>query len=364
MSEIEKVDTAEKNEEQTMEYDYSKYCKPGVLLAFPWLNLEFTSEEAIKKWLDAQKKLFADIIIALQDGDRQENLREVVRTPTDEDRIQQTTLIKIYQEAVKELHTEPQFLWNNSDSRRRQALFNRVWRYYSTGLIFRENPACVHILECLPPYPSQIRKLREKLFEYKNKQIAKAEAWAQEQKITEKLTETYQTVYKELAGLEPAENYWKQLATGYKCKAFWLFFLVIITIGAGFSLLYLLMECILPRKLFLYHFTLDQIYPFGVIAPVLMGTTLYAWLLTFISRLYVSALHLARDAKEKTVMFKTYFSLLPTGEITETERAIFFNTMFTPCRTGLIRNQNLQTPVDAASRIIEQSQRKNTTPGS
>ncbi len=39
------------------EYGYLKYCRPGVMLALPWLNLEFTGKMNIVAWLERQLQL-------------------------------------------------------------------------------------------------------------------------------------------------------------------------------------------------------------------------------------------------------------------------------------------------------------------
>ncbi|WP_169727001.1 DUF6161 domain-containing protein [Desulfovibrio cuneatus] len=238
-----------------------------------------------------------------------------------------------------------------------QETYKLAWIVYTCGIIAQENPASADILQSAHPLNAGMSDTSLKLELYRVKQIDDAQTWEREQ-VKRSLKETYQTAYNEAVGLQAAESDWHDLKEKYNNQARYLSYMLAGAVTGGLTIFIILLKWVLPEAISFYSLELKQTYPLGIIAPFLMITTIFIWLLSFLSKLYVSALHLARDAEEKVVMAKTYFRLLPSNAVTETERSIFFNTMFTPCRTGLIKSQNLQTPVDAGSRLIESFNKK------
>ena len=79
----------------------------------------------------------------------------------------------------------------------------------------------------------------------------------------------------------------------------------------------------------------------SAIITVIASVAIY--ILRTTMKMAMSSLHLARDAKERNMLTYFYLSLIKEKAVTEKERALIINSLFSRSDTGLLKNDS--TPV-------------------
>lgn len=70
----------------------------------------------------------------------------------------------------------------------------------------------------------------------------------------------------------------------------------------------------------------------------LLFVTLYFWLCRIFTRLYLSDVHLAIDAKERSVMAETYLALVHENTISVEDRTHILQALFRPTKSGIVKD--------------------------
>jgi hypothetical protein len=153
----------------------------------------------------------------------------------------------------------------------------------------------------------------EKTYEEKLKLKAPAEYW-------DKLREEY----------ENKGNMWRKFSMGTAL------FLIIMLI----SILYKMPESL---KVDINQFKFED-FRATLILTIAVSTCIY--MLRLFVKLSLSAYHLSRDAKERYQLTYVYLSLLNEGSISESERNIVFQALFSRADTGLLKGDSSPTLPD------------------
>jgi hypothetical protein len=70
------------------------------------------------------------------------------------------------------------------------------------------------------------------------------------------------------------------------------------------------------------------------------------WVCRIFVRMFLSNLHMANDAKERSVMIETYLSLIEDGKIDEEkDRQLILQAIFRPGTTGIVKDDGVPHPV-------------------
>ncbi|SEL79108.1 hypothetical protein SAMN05216359_11726 [Roseateles sp. YR242] len=82
--------------------------------------------------------------------------------------------------------------------------------------------------------------------------------------------------------------------------------------------------------------------PAWQIAVLALGGLLVIWALRLIVRMYLSHIHLERDADERVVMVQTYLALLEAKALDSNEhRQLILNALFRPASDGIVKDEAL-----------------------
>ena len=166
-----------------------------------------------------------------------------------------------------------------------------------------------------------------------------------------KLVELEKTYDEKLKLSKPAE-YWNKLATYYtKNGTKWLIislFIAVITIGG------LIKFIALTPSLFDYNGDWYLIFKNTALLTVITSIAIYILRITV--KLCMSSTHLARDSKEREQLAYFYLALSKDGEVSEKERAIILNALFSRSDTGLLKGDSAPVMSTNVADIIKKSQ--------
>ena len=85
----------------------------------------------------------------------------------------------------------------------------------------------------------------------------------------------------------------------------------------------------------------------------LMFISFLAYGIRITHRVSFSAFHLARDAEEREQLTHVYLSLIKDNAISETERSLIMQSLFSRADTGLLKDDSSPTmPNDIISKLI------------
>lgn len=173
-----------------------------------------------------------------------------------------------------------------------------------------------------------------------------------------KTEETYKTFMKLKA---PAE-YWEQKADGHDDRT--IIFGLISTLWAAVAggALFFFIQSIFDKAVGLT--TLETAN--GTIVPLnssvllilgaqgLIASTIVFWVARVLVRLFLSELHLAMDARERTTMVQCYLALSEEGEVEESSLHIVLQSLFRPTQDGIVKDDASSdlTPSGILSRIL------------
>lgn len=93
--------------------------------------------------------------------------------------------------------------------------------------------------------------------------------------------------------------------------------------------------------LMLYHLPSNATHPPPwQLAVLALGGVLVIWALRLVVRMYLSHIHLERDADERIVMVKTYLALLEAQAMDSNEhRQLILNALFRPASDGIVKDE-------------------------
>ena len=162
----------------------------------------------------------------------------------------------------------------------------------------------------------------------------------------EELTAFKANFASEIALADPV-TYWRDLAQGYAKSA-------------GTFLKYAMGSAALGGAVLIgfmvQFFSKDVNY--AAIGGALVLSTLVIWLVRFCRKHNISKTHLATDAREREVMAQTYLALLKANALNEAERMYFYQSLFRPCTTGLVKEDGPLTPMDALYALTDSAAKR------
>lgn len=166
-----------------------------------------------------------------------------------------------------------------------------------------------------------------------------------------KLVELEKTYDEKLKLSKPAE-YWNKMATYYtKNGTKWLIIsLVIAAITIGGLITFIA----LTPSLFDYNGDWYLIFKNTALLTVITSIAIYILRITV--KLCMSSTHLARDSKEREQLAYFYLALSKDGEVSDKERAIILNALFSRSDTGLLKGDSAPVMSTNVADIINKSQ--------
>ena len=166
-----------------------------------------------------------------------------------------------------------------------------------------------------------------------------------------KLVELEKTYDEKLKLSKPAE-YWNKMATYYNSNGTkWLIIslvIAVITIGG------LVTFIALTPSLFDYNGDWYLIFKNTALLTVITSIAIYILRITV--KLCMSSTHLARDSREREQLAYFYLALSKDGEVSDKERAIILNALFSRSDTGLLKGDSAPVMSTNVADIINKSQ--------
>lgn len=158
-----------------------------------------------------------------------------------------------------------------------------------------------------------------------------------------------ENLYENKLRIEKPADYWKQMSEMYARKGkIWLI--------AGCLLAALIIAMLICIIIFVPNiFDADShwfdILKNSAIVTVIAGVAIYV--LRIFVKMALSSFHLGRDAKEREQLSYYYLSLIEGKAITDRERALIINSLFSRSDTGLLKGDSAPTMATNISDIIE-----------
>ena len=164
-----------------------------------------------------------------------------------------------------------------------------------------------------------------------------------------KRREKLENLYEEKLMLQAPAQYWKEMEEDYTKEARkWLRFSII---SAAIVFICLMIVLANLSKLISEDSSWTEIFKNSAIATVSISVGVY--ILRLFVKLATSSYHLARDAKERNKLSYFYLALKENGAVTDKERAIILNALFSRADTGLLKGDSSPTLPTNVADIIE-----------
>ena len=145
-----------------------------------------------------------------------------------------------------------------------------------------------------------------------------------------------ENLYKEKLKLQAPAEYWMKMDEEYTEKGkLWMAWSIGLSIASIIGLVLLL---ILLPNLFSHNSHWIDVFKNSAIITVITSITVY--MLRIFIKMALSSFHLARDAKERNKLTYFYLALIEKNAVTEKERAIILNSLFSRSDTGLLKGES------------------------
>ena len=158
-----------------------------------------------------------------------------------------------------------------------------------------------------------------------------------------------ENLYENKLRIEKPADYWKQMSEMYAKKGkVWL---IAGCLLAGLIIAMLICIIIFVPNIFDADSYWFDILKNSAIVTVIAGVAIYV--LRIFVKMALSSFHLGRDAKEREQLSYYYLSLIEGKAITDRERALIINSLFSRSDTGLLKGEAAPTMATNISDIIE-----------
>lgn len=158
-------------------------------------------------------------------------------------------------------------------------------------------------------------------------------------KERESMCSDLENLYREKLRLEAPAEYWKELDAQYS-KAEWIWFTISVLLAIG---IIATLICTLQYIPNLFSKNSHWIDIFKNSAIITVITSISVYILRLFVKMTTSSFHLSRDAKERNKLTYFYLSLIEKKAVTEKERAIILNSLFSRADTGLLKGDSAPT---------------------
>lgn len=156
-------------------------------------------------------------------------------------------------------------------------------------------------------------------------------------------------LYQEKLRLEAPAEYWKELDKQYN-RAGWIWFVFSVLFTAGIIIGLVFVLKYLPN---LFSEDSHWIEVFKNSAIITVITSIAVYLLRLFVKMAVSSFHLSRDAKERNKLTYFYLALIEKKAVTEKERAIILNSLFSRADTGLLKGDSSPTMSSNVAELVD-----------
>lgn len=156
-------------------------------------------------------------------------------------------------------------------------------------------------------------------------------------------------LYREKLRLEAPAEYWEELDKHYNWRGWlWLVLSALFTAGIVAGLVFILKH--LPNM-----FSEDShwIDVFKNSAIITVMTSIAVYILRLFVKMAVSSFHLSRDAKERNKLTYFYLALIEKNAVSEKERAIILNSLFSRADTGLLKGDASPTMSSNVTELVD-----------
>ena len=195
-------------------------------------------------------------------------------------------------------------------------------------------------------HEQQIQMMKDKLNENfeefnKNESLYFAQ---REERINE-----LENLYNEKLKLEAPAKYWETLEKEYSKRGkTWAIVSGIIAAVIVLGLLRVLYT--LPNIVTVDSHWIDVLKNSAIITVI---ASVAVYMLRMFVKLMMSSFHLARDAKERNNLSYFYLALIEKGAVTEKERAIILNALFSRADTGLLKGDSTPVMSSNVTELVE-----------
>ena len=156
-------------------------------------------------------------------------------------------------------------------------------------------------------------------------------------------------LYKEKLKLQAPAEYWKDLEKAYWRKG--IAWVVLSVLSAGLTLFVSIMLLRELPNLFTENPQWIEIFKNSAIFTVALSICIY--ILRLFVKLATSSFHLSRDAKERNNLSYFYLALKNDGSVSDKERIIVLNSLFSRADTGLLKGDSSPTMPTSANDVIK-----------
>ena len=158
-----------------------------------------------------------------------------------------------------------------------------------------------------------------------------------------------ENLYENKLRIEKPADYWKLMSEMYAKKGkVWL---IAGCLLAGLIIAMLICIIIFVPNVFDSDSHWFDILKNSAIVTVIAGVAIYV--LRIFVKMALSSFHLGRDAKEREQLSYYYLALIKENAITDRERALIINSLFSRSDTGLLKGESTPTMATNISDIIE-----------
>lgn len=145
-----------------------------------------------------------------------------------------------------------------------------------------------------------------------------------------------ENLYEEKLKLQAPAVYWERMDEEYTKKGNkWMGWSIVLSIVSIIGLVLLL--TLLPNLFSQNSHWIDVLKNSAIITVI---TSITVYMLRIFMKMAMSSFHLARDAKERNKLTYFYLALIEKKAVTEKERAIILNSLFSRSDTGLLKGES------------------------
>lgn len=196
------------------------------------------------------------------------------------------------------------------------------------------------ILEVKTNTLKEIEEQKKNFLEYKAQK---------EQELTD-----LENLYQEKLKLSKPAEYWKKMSKSYtRSGGIWLGVsaLLAIAIISGLALLIIFTPNLFEKNAYWLDLVKDT-----ALLTVITSVAIYVLRITI--KLSLSSFHLSRDAREREQLSYFYLSLMESKGITEKERALIINSLFSRSDTGLLKGDSAPSMTANITDLLEKDKSK------
>ena len=156
-------------------------------------------------------------------------------------------------------------------------------------------------------------------------------------------------VYREKLRLEAPAEYWAELKTSYSIKGY-VWFGVSGLFAASIITLLLI---VLIKDIIIFSPDSNWIENLKNSAIITIIASIGIYMLRLTTKMALSSHHLAGDARERENLSYFYLSLIEKGAVTDKERALVLNALFSRSDTGLLKGESAPSMPSNVSDMID-----------